>query len=145
MKALLIGVITILMLKSVFAADQSWQTTLRHELDVAAGTNHFCFISFVSTGSVHYTVPAEAAKLLASQSPTELLSFLSELRAASSPLAASIVDDWIRVVRCGLRGKASVRTITTTSTNKVVISKRDVPVFEYSMSMFEKNDDPKKP
>ena len=53
---------------------------------------------------VHYTVPAEAAKILEGRQREELLSYLPELRKGASPLAELMVGYWIEIVSEGVHG-----------------------------------------
>jgi hypothetical protein len=113
--------------KSQNAADEkTWQTTLR-----AAVTNSmFPPFSISSIGIMIYIVPADAAKILESQPPSELMPFLIKLRAQQSSWEAGTVDEWSNIVRYGLRGTPSTNTLT--STNGTVTSTTEIPVYNYT-------------
>jgi hypothetical protein len=110
MKTILTAWFGTLIITSAFAAEQPWQVALRTESRLAA-SNIFC-IPRLSGMRMHYTVPAAAARILKSRAPADLLPFLSELRAGSTPATAGVVEQWTLVVRRGLRGTPSVVPFT---------------------------------
>ena len=113
--------------KSQNAADEKpWQTTLR-----AAVTNSF-FPPAGSLGIMFYTVPADAAKILESQPPSELMPFLIKLRASQSSWEAGTVDEWSIIVRYGLRGTPNIITNALTSAKGAAISTTEIPVYNYT-------------
>ena len=107
------------------AGEKSWQATLR-----AAVANRF-FPPSGSVGIMFYTVPADAAKILESQPPAELLPFLAKLRMEPPTWKAGDVDEWIIIVRNGLHGRPEVITRTFT-TAKGIISTNEIPVYVYA-------------
>jgi len=108
------------------ADEKTWQTTLR----AAVTNNMFPPFSFSSIGIMIYVVPADAAKILESQPPSELMPFLIKLRASQSSWEAGTVDEWSNIVRYGLRGTPSTNTLT--STNGTVTSTTEIPVYNYT-------------
>jgi hypothetical protein len=120
------GLFTCSPAKSQNAADEkTWQTTLR-----AAVTNSF-FPPAGSLGIMFYTVPADAAKILESQPPSELMPFLIKLRASQSSSEAGTVDEWSNIVRYGLRGTPSVITSTFTTEKGITVTNKN-PVYNYA-------------
>jgi hypothetical protein len=131
MKSALTALTGILIATSAFGAEEIWQVTLRNQLRVAT-SNLFCRVPMFSGMRMHYTVPAAAAKTLESRTAAELLPVLSELRAGSDPVAASIIDQWTMIARQGLRGTPSViSTVSSVATQKF-------EVFEYSVNLRKK-------
>ena len=110
------------------AGEMAWQTTLRDAVTNAAAP---WMVPVSSGGNMHYTVRAEAAKLLESQPPAELLPFLAKLRMEPPPWKAGIVGEWIDIVRGGLRGTPGVLTNTVTTANGIT-STMEIPVWEYT-------------
>ena len=113
------------------AGERAWQTTLHDAVTNAAAP---WMVPVFSGGNMHYTVPAEAAKLLESQPPAELLPFLAKLRREPPPWKAGIVDGWTVIVRGGLRGTPGVITNTST-TAKGITSTMEIPVWEYTVKV----------
>jgi hypothetical protein len=115
--------------KSQNAADEkTWQTTLR-----AAVTNSpFPPFSISSIGTTIYVVPADAAKILESQPPSELMPFLIKLRASQSSSEAGTVDEWSIIVRYGLRGTPNIITNALTSAKGAAISTTEISVYNYT-------------
>jgi hypothetical protein len=96
----------IVIMAAAFAAEPTWQDTLRSELGVAT-SSFFCFVPTGNIGRMHYCVPAAAGKVLENRTSEELLPFLSDLRASSDHNAALVVDNWTVIVRHGLHGTPS--------------------------------------
>ena len=107
--------------------EKSWQITLRTGVTNAA----WMFPLHEPLGTMNYTVPAEAAKILESQPATELSPFLAKLRAEPPSWKAGVVDEWIIIVRDGLRGRRGVITNRLT-TAKGIVSTNEIPVYTYA-------------
>ena len=107
------------------ADEKSWQTTLR------AGATNSIFPTSGSVGIAFITVPADAAKVLESQPPAELVPFLEKLRASQSPWGAGKVNEWLIIVRNGLRGTPGVITSTFTTASGITLTNK-IPVYTYA-------------
>jgi hypothetical protein len=114
------------------AGEMAWQTTLRDAVTNAAAP---WMVPVFSGGNMHYTVPAEAAKLLESQPPAELLPFLAKLRREPPPWKAGIVDGWTVIVRGGLRGTPGVLTNTATTANGTTSTMEPILVCTYTVKI----------
>jgi hypothetical protein len=108
------------------AGENSWQTTLR-----AAVTNSV-FPPGGSVGIMFYTVPADAAEILESQPPAELMPFLVKLRSSQSSWQIGTIDEWLIIVRDGLRGTPGIITNTLTTAKGAVVSTTEIPVYTYA-------------
>jgi hypothetical protein len=89
------------------ADNMGWQITLR-----AALTNDDVNPAFMAGAIYFHTVPADAAKILESQPPGELLPFLAKLKIEQTSGKTGTVDEWITIVRDGLRGTPEILTNT---------------------------------
>jgi hypothetical protein len=85
-----------------------------------------------STWEVRYSVPADAAEILESGPPAELLPFLAEIRTEPPPWRVEVVDEWIGIVREGLRGTPAILRGAMTAPEGVVLPRRDIPVYNYT-------------
>lgn len=111
------------------AGETDWQITIRAATTNAAPPWMRPFSE--PLGTMNYTVPADAAKILESQPKPELLPFLAKLRMEPPPWKAGIVDEWITIVRDGLHGRPGVITGTLTTT-KAVASTNEIPIYTFS-------------
>lgn len=115
--------------RAYWQESKACQLTLRNAITNAAAP---WMVPFGSIGIMQYTVPADAANILESRPASELLPFLAELRTEPPAWKAGVVDEWIVIVRWGLRGTPSVLTNTMTTPEGVVDPMPDIPVYNYT-------------
>jgi hypothetical protein len=111
------------------AGETDWRITLRAATTNAAAPWMHPFSEPI--GTMNYTVPGDAAKILESRPTAELLPFLAKLRMEPPPWKAGIVDEWIAIVRDGLHGRPGVIAGTFT-TAKGVASTNEIPISSYT-------------
>lgn len=107
--------------------EPAWKAVLKTSLEECTAPGVVYTIPFISTMKLHYTVPAEAAKILESHPNVEIVPYLKELRAASDPAAASLVTQWIEISDKGLRGKPAVSVLQSGSKTE------EIHVFQYTV------------
>jgi hypothetical protein len=102
-------------------AGGDWQITLQDTT-----TNASWMAGSARLGIQYYSVPEEAAKILESRPPAELLPFLAKLRASAPSWQTNVLDEWTGIVREGLHGRPY--TITN---SYAIISNRGMllPIF----------------
>lgn len=111
-----------------------WQATLRAE---ATNDDIFFMVPYMDAFRMFYTVPAPAGKILESEPPAEILSYLKNLRPQLPSWSAGIVDEWMHIVRDGLRGTPGNITNTVIAANGRR-STELTPTYDYSESLIRK-------
>lgn len=112
----------------------SWQATLRAE---ATNDDIFFEVPYMDAFRMFYTVPAPVGKIFESEPPAEIQSFLKTLRPQLPHWSAGIVDEWMLIVRDGLRGTPGNITNTVVAADGRR-STELIPTYVYSESLIRK-------
>jgi|GEM_PF-5966108 len=104
-----------------------WQASLR-----AAITDDGSLPPVGSKEIIQLTIPAAAGQILESRPKTELLPFLTKLRAEPPAWKAGIIDIWIFIVHNGLHGTRMTITNSIAIPGGRSVFQKAIPVYCYT-------------